>query len=192
MTIHPARKAQLALLLAEKVTVPTEYLDFTDVFLEKSANILLEQIGANEHIIKLEKDKQSSYEPIYSPRPVELETFKTYIKTNLPNGFIRTLKSLADALILFVRKPNGSFCLCVAYQGLNNLTIKNWYLLLLIGESLDRLGQAKRFTQLDLTSTYHQMKIKEGNEWKMVFQTQYGHFKYQVMPFRLSNIPARF
>ena len=164
MSIHPARKAQLALLLTEKVTMPTEYLDFADVFSEKSANVLPERTGANEHAIKLEKGKQPLYGPIYSLRPVELETLKTYIKTNLANGFIRASKSPAGAPILFVRKPNGSLCLCVDYQGLNNLTIKNRYPLPLIGESLDRLGRAKRFTQLDLTSAYHRMRIKEGDE----------------------------
>ena len=70
--------------------------------------------------------------------------------------------------------------------------IKNLYLLLLIGKSLDRLGQGKRFTQLELTSAYHQMRIRKGHKWKTVFQTWYSYFKYQVMSFRLSNAPARF
>ena len=134
------------MLLAKEVTVPTKYLDFADVFLEKSANVLPEQTGANEHVIKPEEGKQTPYGPIYSLGPVELETLKTYIKTNLSNGFIQTSKSPADAPILFVRKPNGNFCLYVDYQGLNNLTIKNWYPLSLIGESLDRLRQAKQLT----------------------------------------------
>ena len=78
------------------------------------------------------------------------------------------------------------------YRGLNNLTIKNRYPLPLIGELLDRLAQAKPFTQLDLTSAYHRMRIKKGDEWKTAFQTRYGHFEYQVMPFGLSNAPASF
>ena len=137
MTIHPARKAQLALLLAKKVTMPTEYSVFANVFSEKSANVLSERTGANDHSIKLEKRKQPPCRPIYSLGPVELETLKTYIETNLANSFIRTLKSPMGALILFVRKSNGSLCLCVNYQGLNNLTIKNRYPLSLIGKSLD-------------------------------------------------------
>ena len=137
-------------------------------------------------------DKQPPYRPIYSLGLVELETLKTYIETNLANGFIRPSKSPASAPILFVCKPNGSLRLCVNYQGLNNLTIKNWYPLSLIGKSLDRLGQAKRFTQLDFTSVYHWMRIKKGDEWKTAFRTQYGHFEYQVISFRLSNAPASF
>ena len=99
----------------------------------------------NEHAIELEEGKQPSFGPIYSLGPVELETLKTYIKTNLANGFIRPFKSPAGALIFFNRKPDGSLRFCVNYRGLNNITIKNQYPLSLIGESLDRLGRAKRF-----------------------------------------------
>ncbi len=123
---------------------------------------------------------------------MELEALKTYIETHLKTGFIRSSKSPTGAPILFDKKPDGSLRLCVNYQGLNNLTIKNRYLLLLIGEALDCLGQAKRFTQLDLTSAYHQMRIREGNKWKTAFRIRYSHFKYQVMPFGLFNAPASF
>ena len=146
MTIHPARKAQLVLLWGKEVTVPIEYLDFADVFLEKSANVFPERTWVNENAMGLEEGKQPPYAPIYSLEPVKFKTFKTYIKINLSNGFIRALKSPTDAPILFVCKPNSSLCLCVNYQRLNNLTIKNWYLLPLIGKSLDWLGQAKQFT----------------------------------------------
>ena len=57
MSIHPARKAQLASLLTEKVTVLIEYSDFADVFSEKSANVLAERTGANKHAIELEEGK---------------------------------------------------------------------------------------------------------------------------------------
>ena len=125
---------------------------------------LPENTGINEHAIELIEDKQPPYGPIYSLGPVELETLKAYIETHLKTGFIRPSKSPAGASILFDKKPDGSLRLCVDYQGLNNLTIKNRYPLPLIGESLDWLGRAKRFTQLDLTSAYHRMRIREGDE----------------------------
>ena len=118
----------------------------------------------NEHAIELEEGKQPLFGPIYSLGPVELEILKTYIETNLANGFIRPSKSSAGAPILFDRKPDGSLRLCVDYRGLNNLTIKNQYPLPLIGKSLDWLGRAKQFTQLDLTNAYHWIRICEGNE----------------------------
>ena len=91
----------------------------------------------NEHVIELEEGKQPPFRPVYSLGPVELETLKTYIKTNLASGFIRPSKSPAGASILFDRKPDRSFRLCVDYWGFNNITIKNQYLLPLIGELLD-------------------------------------------------------
>ena len=70
--------------------------------------------------------------------------------------------------------------------------IKNWYLLPLISELLNCLSLAKKFTQLDLISTYHQIRIRKGDGWKTVFKTWYGYLKYQVMFFGFSNAPASF
>ena len=66
-----------------------------------------------------------------------------YIEKNLANRFIKPSKSPAGAPILFDFKLNRDLRLYVNYWGLNNLIIKNWYPLPLVGESLDRLGQAK-------------------------------------------------
>ena len=143
------------MLFAGKDTIPVEYADFVNVFSKELAKMLPEQTGINKHAIKLEENKQPLYGLIYSLGLVELETFKTYIKTNLANDFIRPLISPAGASILFVWKLNGSLCLCVNYRGLNYFTIKNRYLLPLIGKSLYWLGQAKRLTQLDFISAYH-------------------------------------
>ena len=97
-------------MLTEKVTVPAIYSDFADVFLEKLANVLSKQTKANEYAIKLKHGKQLPY----SLGPIKFEIFKTYIKTNLANGFIKALKSPAGAPIFFC-KSNGSLCLCVNY-----------------------------------------------------------------------------
>ena len=132
-------------------SIPIEYSDFADIFSPELASELLEHTGINDHAIELVDDWRPPYGPIYSLGPVELETLKTYIETNLKTGFIRPSKSPAGAPIFFDKKPDGSLQLCVDYRGLNNLTIKNRYPLPLVGESLDQLGRARRFTQLDLT-----------------------------------------
>ena len=187
-------RAQVGALIFNKAPteVSAEYSDYSDVFLEKNAAELPENTGINKHAIKLEEGKQPPFGHIYSLGPVELETLKTYIKINLANGFICPSKSLAGAPILFDKKPDGSLRLCVDYWDLNNITIKNRYPLPLIGESLDRLDWARRFTQLDLTNAYHWMRICKDDEWKTTFWTRYSHFKYQVIPFGLSNAPAIF
>ncbi len=93
---------------------------------------LPEHIRINNHAIELVDTWQPPYGPIYSLEPVELEILKAYIKNNRANGFIRPFKSPAGAPILFDKKSNGSPRLCVNYWNLNNLTIKNWYPLLLV------------------------------------------------------------
>ena len=141
-----------------------EYSDYNNVFSAEYIVELPENTKMNKHIIKLEKGKQPPFRSIYSLRLVELETLKTYLKTNLANGFIRLFKSPIRASIVFDRKLDKSFRLCIDYWNLNNITIKNQYLLLLIGELLNWLGQVRRFTQLNLTNAYYRIKICKGNE----------------------------
>ena len=142
MTIYLAREAQIALLFVKKVPVSEKYSDFADVFSKELAKVLLKDTKVNEHTIELQEDKQPPYGPIYSLGLVELETFKTYIERNLANSFIRPSKSPAWAPIFFVQKLNGSLYLCIDYQRLNNLTIKNRYPLPLIAvPGLVRMGQ---------------------------------------------------
>ena len=174
------------------IKVPDKYADFADVFSPDLAAELPKHIEINNHAIKLGDGQQLPYGPIYSLGQVELETLKAYIKINLANGFIRPSTSPAGASTLFDQKSNDLLRLYVNYQGLNNLTIKNRYPLPLIGESLDRLEKARRFTQLNLTSAYHRMRVRKGDEWKTVFKTRYRYWEYQVMPFGLTNTPASF
>lgn len=100
---------------------------------------LFENTDMNEYAIKLIDGKQPPYGLIYAFNLVELETWKAYIKTDLKIRFIWPFKSPANAVILFGKNPDENFCLCVNYQGLNNLTIKNWYFFPLIDKSLDQL-----------------------------------------------------
>lgn len=89
ITIHLARKIQITLLLAKKFIILTKYLDFAYIFSKKSAEMLSEQIKINEYAIDLEKSYQLPYGPIYSLEQINLKVFKTYIKTNLANSFIK-------------------------------------------------------------------------------------------------------
>lgn len=94
---------QIGTLLFDKAStiIPTEYFDYNDVLSTKNITELAEYNRIIDHAIDLEEDKQLLFKPIYSLGPVELETLKTYIKTNLTNGFIQPSQSLAKAPILF-------------------------------------------------------------------------------------------
>ena len=111
------KQAQVGALLFDKppIEIPTKYSNYNNVFLAKNIVKLSENTRMNKHAIKLEESKQLFFGPIYNLRPVELETLKIYIKTNLANSFIWPFKSLIRAFIIFDKKPDKSFCLYVDY-----------------------------------------------------------------------------
>ena len=123
---------------------------------------------------------------------VELATMKEYVKGYLANGFIRPSQSPAAAPVMFVKRPDGKLRLVVDYRGLNAVTVKNRFPLPLIPEMLDRLHMAKVFTKIDLRNAYHQVRVREGDEWKTAFRCREGHFEYQVCPQGPTNAPAMF
>ena len=137
MRIYLACKSQITFFITKKLIVLARYTDFDNIFLNKGPKVLPKQIGIYEHIIKLVKDKQPSYGPITSLVLVKLMILKTYIKNNLANRFFWPLKSPVDTLIFFFHKPNSSLHLYVNYQKLNNIIIKNLYLLPLIDKFLN-------------------------------------------------------
>ena len=87
--------------------------------------------------------------PIYNLSRKELKILREYLNSLLEKGWIWPSKSLAGVLILFILKLDSTIRLYVDYRGLNKITIKNRYLLL-VSEMLDRLSRAKIFTKLDL------------------------------------------
>jgi len=173
------------------VAVPSQYLDFIDVFNERNCNVLPPH-REYDCEIKLKDNSSLFYGPLYPLNELEREELKKYLKENLQKGFIRKSTSSAGAPILFVKKKDGSLRLCVDYRKLNDMTIRNSYPLPLISELLDRVKGAKIFTKLDLKSAYNLVRIKEGDEYKTAFRTRYGHYEYLVMPFGLKNAPATF
>jgi hypothetical protein len=78
------------------------------------------------------------------------------------------------------------------YRRLNAVTWKDWYLIPHINDLLEHLGKVSIFTKIYLWNTYHLLCIKEGDEWKMAFQTRYSSFKFLIMPFSLTNAPSSF
>ena len=94
--------------------------------------------------------------------------------------------------MLLVEKKDKSLRMVVDYRALNEVTIKNKYLLPMINDLFDQLQGAKVFSKIDLRSGYHQLKICEKDIPKIVFTTRYGLYEYTVMSFGLTNAPAYF
>ena len=172
-------------------TLPEQYKPYQDVFEKKNADIL-PQHRPYDCTIDIKDGAQVPFGPIYNLSQNELATLKEYIDENLAKGFIRHSKSPAGAPILFVKKKDGFLRMCVDYQGLNKVTVKNRYPLPLISGLLNELGQTKIYTKIDLRGAYNLVRVKEGDKWKTAFRTRYGHFEYLVIPFALTNASAIF
>ncbi|GJY99707.1 putative nucleotidyltransferase, ribonuclease H [Tanacetum coccineum] len=106
-------------------------------------------------------------------------------------GFIRPSTSPWGAPVLFVKKKDGSFRMCIDYQELNKLTIKNCYLLPRIDDLFDQLQGSSVYLKIDLRSDYHQLRVRDQDIPKTAFRTRYKHYEFQVMPFGLTNAPVK-
>ena len=102
------------------------------------------------------------------------------------------LKSRYTASYFYIPKKNGSLWLVQDYRKLNQIIIKDKTLLLLIGEVIDKLKEAKYFNKLNLIWKYNNIWIKEDNEWKAAFLTNKGLFEPQVIYFELYNLLGTF
>ena len=193
--VHSSRKVQVSLVAAKKldeaIEISKAWLEHSDIFDDEKA-YQLSKHGSADHVIDLKKGKTSSYGSIYSFFEEELKVLRQYIDRHLVIGFIRFFIFSVGAFILFVKKKDGDFRLCVNYRGLNLLTIKNRYSLSLIGESIDRFSKVKIYTRLNITAAYHRLRIRKGDEWKTAFRTRYDHFEYQVLFFGFTNALASF
>ncbi|KAJ0482269.1 putative nucleotidyltransferase, Ribonuclease H [Helianthus annuus] len=128
----------------------------------------------------------------YRLAPSEMQELSTQLQELLDKGFIRPSFSPWGAPVLFVKKKDGSFCMCIDYRTLNKLTIKNRYPLPRIDDLFDQLQGSSFYSKIDLRSGYHQLRIQEESIPKTAFRTRYGHYEFLVMPFGLTNAPAVF
>src|SRR5436853_1687740 len=122
----------------------------------------------------------------------ELKTLREFINVFIKREWIQELMLLARALVMFVPKKNRKKRLVVNYQRLNNITIKNRYIVLLVDEMKEQLRKAKWFTLIDLQDRYYYLCIKEGDKWKTAFRTRYRHYEFTIMPMGLTNAIASF
>jgi len=149
-------------------TIPTEYHEFLPVFTEKEPTVPPPYRMQDRHI-PLEKGKTPPYEPLRPLNDEKMKALKEYLDINEKRGWIRPSTLLAGAPIHFVKKKDRGLRLYVDYQQLNEITIKDYIPLPLIGESLDQLSSATIYTILDIQDVYYNLRIAAGDKWKTDF-----------------------
>jgi hypothetical protein len=110
----------------------------------------------------------------------------------LKKGYIRPSVSPWGALVIFVKKKDGTLSLCIDFREINKFTIKNKYPLPRIDHLFDQLRGAKIFSNIDLRLVYYQVRINEEDIHKTTFRTRYGNYEFVVVPFGLTNAPVVF
>ncbi|KAI3686867.1 hypothetical protein L1987_80556 [Smallanthus sonchifolius] len=128
----------------------------------------------------------------YRLAPSEMQELASQLQELLSKGFIRPSHSPWGAPVLFVKKKDGSFRMCIDYRELNRLTIKNRYPLPRIDDLFDQLQGSTCFSKIDLCSGYHQLRVLDEDIPKTAFRTRYSRYEFMVMPFGLTNAPAVF
>ncbi|GJV70888.1 putative reverse transcriptase domain-containing protein [Tanacetum coccineum] len=126
----------------------------------------------------------------YRLAPSEMKELADQLQELSEKGFIHPSSSPWGAPVLFVKKKDGSFCMCIDYRELKKLTVKNRYPLPRIDDLFDQLQGSSVYSKIDLRSGYHQLRIREEDIPITAFRTRYGHFEFQVMPFGLTNASA--
>nr|GEV45604.1 putative reverse transcriptase domain-containing protein [Tanacetum cinerariifolium] len=128
----------------------------------------------------------------YRLAPSEMKELAKQLHELSEKGFIRPSSSSWGEPVLFVKKKDGSFRMCIDYRELNKLTVKNRYPLPRIDDLFDQLQGSSVYSKIDLRTGYHQLRIREEDIPITTVTTWYGHYEFRVMPFGLTNASAVF
>ncbi|GKD54829.1 putative reverse transcriptase domain-containing protein, partial [Tanacetum coccineum] len=188
---RPEKKARLLMSAKASKKKQEEIVvvrDFPEVFPDDLSG--LPPIQEIEFRIELTPGATPVAKSPYRLAPSELEELSGQLKELQDKGFIRPSSSPWGAPVLFVKKKDGSFRMCIDYGELNKLTVKNCCPLPRIDDLFDQLQGSQFFSKIDLRSGYHQLGVHEDDIPKTEFRTRYGHFEFTVMPFSVTNTPS--
>ncbi|GJU69224.1 putative reverse transcriptase domain-containing protein [Tanacetum coccineum] len=111
----------------------------------------------------------------------EMQELSNQLQELADRGFIRPSTSPWGTPVLFVKKKDGSFRMCIDYRELNKLTVKNRYLLPRIDDLFDQLQGSSVYSKIDLRSGYHQLRVGDEDIPKTTFRTRIVQFLGHVI-----------
>jgi len=145
-----------------------------------------------DHMIDLNDDFKTSKARVYPLSRNEKEEVQKFVNEHLKKGYIRPSKLPQTSPVFFMGKKDGGKHMVMDYRRLNKQTIKNNYPLPLITDLVDSIGNKRVSTKMDLQWGYNNVRIKEGDEWKVAFNTHVWLYEPVVMFFGMTNSPTTF
>jgi hypothetical protein len=189
------RKPRIVLTSTRVDDLPEEVQElleeFTDIVVDELPHSL-PTIRSVSHHIDLILGASFPNKATYRLMPQENEEVKRQVQELLDKGLVRESLSPCVVPTVLSSKKDGGWRMCIDSRVIKKITIRYIFPLTRMDDLMDCLSGAKYFSKIDLKSGYHQICMREGDEWKTTFKTNEGLYEWLVMLFGLKNAPSTF